>query len=191
MSLKISSKNGQMASIQESWKSSQMFCAHLIDIKQITRNHKIDSAHDHWPNHWEKKNKVSIMFLSPVPLSIFKLSCHWIKAFPRMTCGVVHGVKILEEGRCVTMRANSLISVNLAYPLPVVWEQEYFFHGTVVKLQSLNLFKLPFHDLYNGHMYSYILLIGYTRDAYLISFLLFFLSDNNSSLGRDATCHDF
>ena len=65
-----------MASIQESWKSSQTFCAHLIDIKQITRNHKIDSANDHWPNHWKKKNKVSIMFVSPVPLSIFKLSCH-------------------------------------------------------------------------------------------------------------------
>ena len=63
-----------MASIQESWKSSQTFCAHLIDIKQITRNHKIDSANDHWPNHWKKKNKVSIMFVSPVPLSIFKLS---------------------------------------------------------------------------------------------------------------------
>ena len=85
------------------------------------------------------------------------------------------------------MRANSLISVNLAYPLSVVWEEEYFFLGTVVRLQSLNLFKLPFHDLYNGHMYSYILLIGYIRVIYLISFLLFFLGDNNPSFGRDGT----
>ena len=34
-----------------------------------------------------------------------------------------------------------------------------------MKLQSFNLFKLPFHDMSNGHMYTYILLIGYIAAA--------------------------
>ena len=34
-----------------------------------------------------------------------------------------------------------------------------------MKLQSFNLFKLPFHDMSNGHMYTYSLLIGYIAAA--------------------------
>ena len=57
---------------------------------------KMGSSHD-WLDPWKKKkNILSVVFPSPVPLSIPKLSCHRIEALCRVTCGVVHGAKILE-----------------------------------------------------------------------------------------------